>query len=410
VVGWRAAAAVGLLAAGDPLLAGDWPQFLGPTRNATSTETGLNLSWPAKGPPLLWDREVGEGYSGPVVVGDRLILFHRQGDEEVVECLDAGSGQSRWRFAYPTGYVDDYGKGNGPRATPLVAGNRVYTLGAEGMLHCLDRETGKQVWGRSLQADYQPKKGFFGVASSPIVVADKLLVNVGAKGASIVAFDRETGKEVWKALDHEASYSSPVSASFDGQTLVIFFTREGLVAIEPERGKVVLDRPWRSRLHASVNAAAPVVAGDLVFVSAEYATGAIVHRFKDGRFQELWKGNDSISNHYNTSIHQGGFLYGIDGRQEGGAAQLRCIDLASGKVLWSQPRFGCASMILVQGHLLALAESGELVLVEASPRSYREKARVPLLKPPCRAEIALANGRLYARDNHRLVCLDLTRK
>jgi outer membrane protein assembly factor BamB len=386
------------------LPAADWPQFLGPTRNGVSAETGLAKSWPEKGPPVLWEHEVGEGYGGPVVAGGTLVIFHRVGDEEVVEGLDAASGKPRWKFAYATKYSDQYGKGDGPRSTPLVAGGKVYTLGADGPLHCLDLKDGKKVWEKSLAKDYELRPSFFGIATSPLVEGDLLLVNVGGKDAGIVAFDKDTGKEVWKATDDEASYSSPVAATIGGQRHVFFFTRTGLVDLNPKDGKVRFSKRWRSRMDASVNAAAPLVIGDSVFLTASYDTGAVLLRVTKDGVEEVWSGRKSLSSHFNTPVPKDGYLYGIDGRQESGAG-LRCVELKTGAVKWEKEGFGCASMILADGQLIALTEGGELVLIEPTPDGYKEKSRAAVLKAtPCRAEIALADGRLYARDGKKLVC------
>src|SRR5262245_16366725 len=177
----------------------DWPQFLGPNRDGVSPEAGLIAPWPKVGPPVVWERKVGAGFSGPAVVdamfnglaGQRLILFHRVNDNEVIESLHASSGKPDWEFSYPTSYRDDFGFDEGPRAMPTAAGNRVYTLGAEGTLTCLDLETGKKLWQRNVNEDYQVRKGFFGVGGSPVVEGKLLLVNVGGKGAGVVAFDKE---------------------------------------------------------------------------------------------------------------------------------------------------------------------------------------------------------------------------
>src|SRR5579884_897287 len=241
------------------LVGADWPQFLGPNRNGISGETGLRATWPKSGPPRLWPRSVGAGFSGPVVVGDRLILFHRLDDREVVECLNANTGKTIWTSSDATAYHDDFGFDEGPRSTPVVAKGRVYTLGAEGVLRCLTLDTGKQVWRRSLNTDYHVRKGFFGVATSPIVEGDLVLVNVGGKGAGIVALNKDTGREVWKATDDGASYSSPSAATINGVRHVFFFTRQGLVSVDPATGKVHFRKFWRSRMDASVNAATPVI-------------------------------------------------------------------------------------------------------------------------------------------------------
>lgn len=398
---------VGLAIFLSPGFAADWPQYQGPERTGVSSETGLLLNWARDGlPQKLWEKAIGAGYSGPVVAGERVIVFHRVEGEEVVGSLDAASGKGQWRFAYACRYSDSYGKGDGPRATPLIAGGRVYTLGADGQLHCLELENGKKVWERSLKDDYQAKLGFFGIATSPILEGDLLLINAGGRDAGIVALHKDTGKEVWKATSDEASYSSPVAATIAGKRHVFFFTREGIVDLDPKSGAVRFSKRWRARINASVNAAAPLPLDDHVFFSSSYATGAIVLRVADGKFDEVWKNDESLSCHYNSAVRQGDYLYGIDGRQEEGA-RLRCIDWKTGKVMWSQERFGCGSIILAEGHLIVLDEAGDLVLIEATPQAYREKARASVLGRPTRALIALSNGRLYARDDKKLVCLNL---
>lgn len=384
--------------------AADWPQFLGPARDGTSAETGLARSWPATGPPVVWEKKVGAGWSGPVVADGRLILFHRLGDKEVVECLDAATGKEHWRHEYPATYRDDFNFDEGPRATPLSAGGRVYTLGAAGDLLCLDLKTGRRVWTRNVNDDYQVRKGFFGVGTSPLLEDGLLLVNVGGKGAGVVAFAADTGKEVWKATDDAASYSSPVAATLHGKRQVIFFTREGVLSLAPRTGEVLFRVPRRARINSSVNAAVPLVVGDLLFVSASYNVGAALFRVRpDGPPHEVWKADEVLSNHYNTSVHHGGYLYGIDGRQEYGP-RLRCVELKTGKVRWTRDKFGCAVFIVADGHLLGLTEHGDLVLIEATPEAYREKARATVLAKGCRAHVALADGRLYGRDGTKLVC------
>jgi outer membrane protein assembly factor BamB len=383
-----------------------WPQFLGPARNGVSAETGLLKTWPKDGPPVVWEREVGPGYSGVVISGGKLILFHQQEEEEVVEALEAATGKPVWKFNYDTHFHDTFGKGDGPRSTPLVADDRVVTLGAEGRLHCLELKTGKKLWEHALADEYHPPQAFFGVGTSPLLEGDRVLVNVGGKGAGIVAFNLADGKEVWKATDQGASYSSPVAATIDGVRHAFFFTREGLVSLDPKDGAERFSKRWRSRINASVNAATPVLADNHLFLSASYGTGAIVLHVHKDKVEEVWKGDASLSNHYDTSIYHDGFLYGIDGRQEQGA-QLRCVEFKSGKVRWTQEGFGCASLLLADGRIVALTEDGDLVSFEPDPEGYREKSRARVLGKPCRAPLALADGKLYARDSKKLVCWNL---
>lgn len=402
----RLAFCLAVLSPGTLGFAEDWPQWLGPRRDGSSRETGLRTSFPASGPTLVWQKPVGAGFSGPVVSGKRLILFHRLSNEEIVQALDANTGAELWKFAYPTAYRDQFGFDEGPRATPVVAGSRVFTLGAEGVLHCLDLESGQKVWSRSLLQDYGAGKGYFGVATTPLVEGDKLLINVGGKSAGIVAFAADTGKELWKATDHAASYSSPVAATIQGKRQAVFFTREGLVVLDPDTGAVRHSQRWRARMDASVNAATPLVADDSVFISASYGTGALLLHFQPDGVREIWRGDDSMSNHYATCVLHEGQLYGFDGRQEEGA-RLRCVEWNTGKVRWTVEGFGCGSIILAEQNLFILNEVGELVIAEATPVAYREKARAAVLSKPVRAAPALASGKLYVRDTKRLICLDL---
>jgi outer membrane protein assembly factor BamB len=388
------------------LSAKDWPQYLGPNRDGHSPETGLNWNWPKDGPPVAWKIDVGSGWAGPVVAGDRLIVFHRVGDDEVVACLDPVTSKEKWTSRYRTRYRDDFMFDDGPRATPLVAGDRVFTLGANGDLHGWDLATGKKLWHHNLLADYGSPKGYFGVACSPVLAGGKLLINVGAKGAGIVAFDPATGREAWKATDDAASYSSPAVAEVGGKTLAVFLTRGGLAAVEPDTGKVRLTFPWRPRIDASVNAATPLVWKDEIFLTVSYNTGAVLLRAKGDELDEVWSNDRSLSCHYNTPVRVGDYLYGVHGRQEG-VAQLRCVEWKTGAVKWTVPRFGTATLIAVDGGLLALTEGGELVWFDASPGGFKEHGRAKVLGSPTRAAPALADGRLFARDGGKLVCVRL---
>ena len=312
-----------------------------------------------------------------------------------------------WKFASATAYRDPFGKGDGPRSTPLVDGSRVYTLGAAGHLHCLDLDKGKVLWSKDLQKEYPPAKPtFFGIGTSPIVEGDLLLLNVGGKGAGIVAFDKKTGQEAWKATDDATSYASPVAATVDGARVVIFFTREGLVMLDPVKGEVRAKMRWRSRQDASVNAATPLILDGQVFLSACYNTGAGLFKLRKESVEEVWSSDEVLSCHYTTSVRQGDFLFGCDGRQEQGP-RLRCIEWKTGKVRWTKDGFGCGSLLLADGNVIALTEEGDLVLVEAAADSYKEKARARVLSEPCRAQLALAEGKLYGRDNKKVICWNL---
>ncbi len=265
-----------------PMCASDWPQFLGPTRNGVYAGNDLADAWAKEGPRIVWKRKIGQGFSGAAVSAGRLILFHRLDGKEVVECLEADKGTSLWTFDCPTGYRDDFGFDEGPRATPTIVDGKVFTFGAEGVLQGLDFNTGKKIWSVNTKTALEAPKGFFGMACSPLVEGNAVLLNVGgANGAGIVAFDKTTGKLLWKATDNEASYSSPVAATLHNRRYAFFFTRSNLVALDPASGKVRFDFPWRPRVHASVSAATPLVIDDLIFLSASYETGAVLLRVND---------------------------------------------------------------------------------------------------------------------------------
>jgi len=389
-----------------PVQGADWSQLLGPKRDGSSEETGLARSWPGGAPKVLWGRDVGAGWSGVAVAGDRIILFHRIENQEVVEGLDRQTGQQKWKQSYKTNYRDDFGFDNGPRATPLIANGRVFTLGADGDLTGWDLKEGTQLWQRNVNSDYKVRKAFFGVGSSPIMAAGKLLLNVGGKGAGVVAFDPGTGQERWKTSDDAVSYSSPILAKVGGQELAVFLTREGLLALTPDKGEVRYTYAWRPRNPNSVSGASPILAGDEILLSVSYDTGAVLLRAEKGELKEIWKNDESLSAHYNTPINDKGHLFGIHGRQEYGP-MLRCIEWSTGMVRWTKEGFGCATLLKADGMAIALTEDGELVLFELSPDSYKELARASLLTKPCRAPTALADGRLYARDGKRLICIDL---
>ncbi len=389
------------------LHAADWPQLLGPTRDGNSTESKLLWDWPASGPALAWKKDVGTGWAGPVAAGGKLILFHRVDDEEVITCLDPATGNEIWTFKYPARYRDQFGFDNGPRATPTIADGKLFTLGANGDFHALDLAKGNKLWARNIVTDYKASKGFFGVACSPLFVGGKVLVNVGGKGAGVVAFDPVNGNELWKATDDEASYSSPTAADIQGKPAAIFLTRVGLKVLDPATGKVQYEFPWRPRLNESVNAATPLVWKDEIFLTVSYSTGAALLNTKAAEIAEIWSNDKSLSCQYNTPVRVGDYLYGVHGRSDVGTAQLRCVEWKTGAVRWSVPNFGVSSLIAVDGGLLALTETGDLVRFDASPEKYQERARASILSKPVRAAPALADGRFIARDGNKLVCVKL---
>jgi outer membrane protein assembly factor BamB len=418
----------------------DWPRFLGPTGDSVSSETGILRPWPAAGLRVVWQRRVGTGYGAPSVSKGRLYLFDRHGDQARLACLNRETGREYWTFEYPTKYEDYYGYNNGPRCCPVMDGDRVYLHGAEGMLHCVRATDGKPLWQVDTKAEFGVVQNFFGVGSAPAVEGDLLIVQVGGSpagaelgpgqkgnGSGVVAFDKRTGKVKYRATNELASYASPVLTTINGRRWCFVFARGGLIGLDPAAGKVRFRFPWRARAIESVNAANPVVVGDRVFISETYGPGSALLKIKESGYDVLWSDADkrfdkSMQCHWNTPIHHDGYLYGCSGRHLGNA-ELRCIELATGKVMWSQPELTRTSLMMVDGHFLCLSEVGQLILLKVNPRKYEEVSRMDLRRlgknelarlgreyvphDPYWAAPVLAHGLLYVRGEGRLLCLDL---
>lgn len=441
----------------------DWPVFLGPSGVGISTETGLLKRWPEGGLPLVWDREIGTGYSAPSIKGDRLVVHHRVGDQEVVECLNANTGASLWKQTSFSDFSDPYGYNNGPRCSPLLTEEYCYTFGAQGRLLCLRLSDGKQVWQRETQRDFQVPQAFFGVGSSPILEGDRLIVLVGGQpDAGVVAFSAREGRTLWQSVgkqtwDGEAtgwpspekytwtgeemvvSYASPIAATIHGKRHVLCLMRHGLVSVDPETGAENFHYWFRSREHESVNAARPIVLGDYILITAAYRTGAALLKVApDGRgVTEVWRDGRNLSAHWTTPVPVGDVVYGFDGRHEN-EATLRCLEISTGKVRWETtgwesptdhlravsrstvlntntnqveawPYYGRGSAILAEGNLIVLGERGTLALVQADPEKFVEISRFnpPKLTYPSWAAPVLARGKLYLRGENALICYNL---
>jgi outer membrane protein assembly factor BamB len=427
-----------------PLRAGavsdDWRSFLGPSHNAVSRETPLTRVLP---PPLVWEMPRGSGYASPAVAGTDLVFVHRLGDEEIVECLHAETGARRWQFRFGTEFEDRYGYNNGPRSSPVIDGDRVFSVGAEGKLHCLDLAKGALQWKRDLRTEYKVPQDFFGTASTPLVEGELLIVNVGAPGGPcVVGLDKTTGRERWRAgREWGPSYASPVPAVIHGQRRVFMFAggesdppAGGLMSIDPANGRVDFVFPWRSRTRESVNASCPIVFDNRVFISASYRTGsALVDVRPDFTHRVIWT-TQEIGLHFNTAIHRDGYLYGFDGRNEPDAS-LACVDAATGKVVWRKSPEWTESfevggerrqqvlstyrgaLLDVDGQFLCLGEMGHLLWLNLTPKGYKEVARAWLFAARESWTLpVLSRGLLYVAQNTRdalsgtpprLLCYDL---
>jgi outer membrane protein assembly factor BamB len=432
------------------LRAEDWPQFLGPRSNGISSETGLLDRWPTNGPPILWEKAIGTGYSAPSVRGDLLVLHHRFRNEEIVEAFQAATGDPVWRYAYPSEFIDPYGYNNGPRSSPLLTADRCYTFGAEGKLLCLELQTGKLVWQRDTGNDWDVPPAFFGVGSSPVLEGGLLLVMVGGQlDSGMVAFDPQTGKTVWESvgkknwsgqpmigwpgertviwnpIEKQASYATPVVATVHGQRVAFCLMRQGLVGLNPKNGEVHFSFWFRSRLNDSVNAANPIVLDDAVLISGAYGkVGSVLLKVKPDlkSVEEMWR-DPVLEIHWSTPILYNGYLYAFSGRNEPDA-RFRCVEFKTGKLMWDRDEswpgrsiilpktFGRGSLILADGKLIAFGECGRLGLFALNPQAPQEISsfQVPRTHYPSWTGPVLSNRRLFLRTEDRLTVLDLGKK
>ena len=406
--GWQSsraltALAVALTVCVTSLHAEDWPQILGPHRNGATSDA---IHWGAAGPKTLWQHQVGAGYAGVAVADGLVIGFHRNEDQEMVEAWRADTGAPAWQTAFPATYRGGINSDRGPRCVPVIADGRVFVYGAAGDLHCVALKDGSKQWSRSLAKEYRALDGYFGAGSTPIVSGDLVLVNVGGRAeAGLAALRVKTGETAWKHGDDNASYSSPTLARWNDRSYAVFVTRLHCVAVAPETGKELF-RFRFGRTGPTVNAASPLVIGDQLFLSASYGIGAELHRFRGGELTNVWSNDQSMSSQYTTCVHKDGRLYGIHGREDIGTGSLRCIELASGKVLWEQAT-DIGHVLLCRDKLLVTTVTGKLTLVDASPEKYNALAEHTVGDGVWRAIPAVSDGRIFLRDSEggKVVCL-----
>ena len=413
----------------------DWPSFLGPTGDGKSPEKFPIEPWPISGPPLIWRTKIGESYGAPTISRGRLFIFDRHQNLARLSCMRSERKKLLWQFEYPTDYRDMYGYNNGPRTCPVVDNDRVYIYGPKGILHCLNVLDGALRWKIDTSSQFNVVPNFFGVGSTPIIEDQLLIVQVGGalpteardvyqaqgkivgNGSGIVAFDKISGQVVYQITDELASYASPILATTDQRRWCFMFTRGSLVGFDPLTGQIDFQYPWRDRKLESVNASNPVVVGKTIFVSEAYGVGSSVLQFYPKGYKIIW--SDLLSRrekammlHWNTAIHHQGYLYGCSGRHTQGSS-LRCVELQTGRVMWSKPINERTSFLYINGYLISLGEFGRLMLIHVNPKTLDIISEVQLsrqhgLKHPLWAAPVLSNGFLYIRSKDQLLCFDLT--
>lgn len=379
--------------------AADWPQLLGENRNGQLAEGALPAEFPKGKLTPKFTYALGAGFAGPAVAGNRVLVFHRVDDEERLESLDARTGEVQWTASFPADYRGGYSSDTGPRCVPLVHDRRVFVFGASGHAHAVALEDGRKLWTRTLAKDYKAPEGYFGHGASPLVAGDKLLINLGGRErAGIVALSLDTGRTVWKATDEQVSYASPIRAELHGKAYYLFLTRSNLLGLDAEQGDVLLKHPF-GKPGLTVTGATPLAFGNRIFLTASYNIGAqVIEVDPQGAVRILWQNDDTLSSQYTSSVYVDGYLYGTHGREDGPAAELRCVEAETGRVAWSEPGVGVAHVLAAGNRLLVVrVQQGELRLVQATPERYTELDQRLLTGDKLRALPALVDGALYLR-------------
>jgi outer membrane protein assembly factor BamB len=379
-----------------------WTDFRGPGRDGRYEELTVQTRWAASGLPQLWKQPVGGGYASFVIAEGRAFTIEQRRAQEVVAAYDVETGRELWKHAWDAEFRESMG-GDGPRATPTWHDGRVYALGAAGELRCLDAKTGKLIWNRNILKENAAENLQWGMAASPLIVDNKVVVLPGgASGKSVVAYNRLTGAPIWTALDDEASYTSPMLVTLANRRQILVVTMSRVVGLT-EDGALLWEYPWRNG--SGINVSQPIVVGaDRFFISSGYGKGAALVEVggsgKSFTARTVWE-NGSMKNKFQSSVLHNGYVYGLD---EG---ILTCVDVATGERKWKGGRYGYGQLLLASNHLIVITESGELVLVRATPDQHAEVARFPALEGKTWNVPAISNNRLLVRNTTQMACYNL---
>jgi outer membrane protein assembly factor BamB len=381
-----------------------WTDFRGPSRDGHYRERRVLTAWPAGGLTPLWKQPVGAGYASFVAAFGRAFTIEQRGREEVVAAYDIPTGRELWTHAWPALFQEGMG-GDGPRATPTWFDGRLYALGATGELRCLDAANGRLVWRLNILDDNGAANLDWGMAASPLIVGDTVVVAPGGpEGRAVVAYDRLKGARVWSSESGKAGYSSPMLATLVGREQILVFAGTRLLSLTPDRGKLLWSHPWQTM--ADINVAQPLVVGDTrVFISSGYDVGgAVLEITPEGSgfvVREVWR-NNRMKNRFASSVLHGGHIYGLD------ESILACVDAATGELKWKGGRYGYGQLLLAGDRLIVLTERGELVLVAANPERHEELASFPALEGKTWNHPAIANGVLLVRNLREMAAFDIS--
>ena len=401
-------------AAGQP--ADSWTLWGGPGRNFVASAAGLAASWPAAGPPVLWKRELGEGYSAIAVDGDTLYtMYHRvepywlifSEQQEVVVALDARTGETRWEYPYAVTFRSAYAEtGPGPHVMPQIVGNLVFTSGVTGKIHALDKKTGQLVWQRDLYEEFGGTRMNFGYSSHALPYKDNLVVMAGGEGKAMLSLKQANGEVVWAKQSFKNAHSAPVLIDVDGQQQVAAVAAERIIGVNPDTGDLLWSFPHNTEYGLAVSM--PVWGDDnLLFFSSSYGNGSRVLRLtREGektRVEEVWH-NGRVRVHFGSVVRVGDTVYASSGHD--GPAPLTAVDVPTGKILWQSREFAKANFVLADGRLFVVDQDGYLGLATATPEGLTVHAKVLMLSPNAWTLPTLVGTRLYARDRKVIMALD----
>lgn len=383
----------------------DYPAFRGVERAGIVHAIDLARAW-AEPPRELWRHSVGLGWSSFAVVGNYCVTQEQRGEFETVVCYELRTGREIWNHSDLTCF-DEVTSGKGPRATPTIEGGHVFALGATGILNCLDGANGRQIWSTNILDDNHAENALFGMCGSPLVVNGKVIVSPGGKTASLVAYDKQTGRRIWGGGHSGASYSSPQYAAFDERPQILNFNADGLFSHDPDSGEVLWSFPWVSNPDEKNNVCQPVIIpGDSyqVLISSGYGKGCalldIIQSDETVVVRERWR-NLNLKAKFSSIVRRGMHAYGLD---EG---ILVCVDLVTGHRRWKRGRYGHGQLVLADDMLIVQAESGEVILVEANPDRHRELARFAALDDRTWNHPVVSGNILLVRNDREAACYEL---
>lgn len=384
----------------------DWPRWRGPAMNGISTETGWSTAWPAAGPKQAWKASVGIGFASVAVAEGRVYTSGNQKDQDTIYAFDAATGKPLWQHSYACPLDPRYYEG-GTSSTPTVDGDRVYTLSRKGHAFCFEAATGKVIWEKNLNDElglktFKEETPEWGYAGSPLIQGNHVIFNVGTAGA---AFEKASGKAVWNTGKKLSGYATPVPFTVDGQAALAVFGAEAVHAVSLKEGKTLWSHPWKTSY--DVNAADPIIDGNQMFISSGYGRGATLLKFTATGATKVWENKD-LRNQFNSSVLLNGHLYGMDGNHGDRSSNLRCVEFATGKVKWTEKSVRPGGLMAAGSKLIAIGDTGELVVAEASPEGFKPLARAQVLGGKCWTTPVLSHGRIYCRNaKGDLVCLDV---